>query len=96
MTKAEFIDAILNADDAPEGISKKDAQKLIDLTFDTLKATVKKDAKFAVSGFGTFTRKDRPARDGRNPRTGETIKIAASTTVAFKPATDLKRFMSGK
>lgn len=96
MTKAEFINAIANAKDAPEGISKKDVQTLVELTFDTLKQTVKKDQKFAVAGFGTFTKKDRPARDGRNPRTGETIKIKASTTIAFKPAADLKKFMGGR
>lgn len=96
MTKAEFINAIAAAKDAPEGISKKDVQALVELTFDTLKATVKKEQKFAVAGFGTFTKKDRPARNGRNPRTGETIKIAASTTMAFKPSTELKKFMGGK
>lgn len=96
MTKADFINAIAAAKDAPEGISKKDVQTLVELTFDTLKATVKKETKFAVAGFGTFTKKDRPARNGRNPRTGETIKIKASTTMAFKPSTDLKKFMGGK
>jgi len=96
MTKAEFINAISSAKGAPEGISKKDVQTLVELTFEQLRATVKKEKKFAVAGFGTFTKKDRPARNGRNPRTGETIKIAASTTVAFKPSTDLKNFMGGK
>jgi len=96
MTKAEFINAIANAKGAPDGISKKDVQTLVELTFDQLKQTVKKEQKFAVAGFGTFTKKDRPARNGRNPRTGETIKIAASTTMAFKPAADLKKYMGGK
>ncbi len=96
MTKAEFSNAIATAKGAPEGISKKDVQTLVELTFETLKKTVKKEEKFAVAGFGTFTKKKRAARNGRNPRTGETIKIAASTTVAFKPATDLKKFMGGR
>ncbi len=96
MNKSEFVDSILKAEDAPEGISKKDAQKLLDLTFEQLREAVKEEGRFAVSGFGTFSRKDRPARDGRNPRTGETIKIPASTTVSFKPSADLKRFMSEK
>lgn len=96
MNKAEFITAIANSDAAPEGISKKDIQTLVDLTFETLKETVKKEEKFAVAGFGTFTKKQRAARNGRNPRTGETIKIKASTTVGFKPAADLKKYMGSK
>ena len=96
MKKDEFITAILNDKEAPEGITKKDATALVDLTFKLLKETIKSESKFAVSGFGTFQKKDRPARDGRNPRTGETIKIAASTTVAFKPSADLKKFLGGK
>lgn len=96
MNKAEFITAIATAKGAPEGISKKDVQTLVELTFETLKATVKKETKFAVAGFGTFTKKERPARNGRNPRTGETIKIKASTTMTFKPAADLKKYMGGK
>lgn len=95
MTKAEFINAIASAKGAPD-ISKKDVQTLVELTFEQIKKTVKKETKFAMAGFGTFTKKKRPARNGRNPRTGETIKIAASTTVAFKPAADLKKFMGGR
>lgn len=94
MKKDEFINAILNDKETPEGISKKDVQTLVDVTFKTLKQAIKDDDKFALSGFGTFQKKERPARDGRNPRTGETIKIAASTTVGFKPAADLKKFMT--
>ena len=96
MTKAELIDAIVNAADAPEGLTKKDAQRLLELTFEQLKVAVKKDGKFTLSGFGTFQKKDRLARDGRNPRTGETVKIAASSTMAFKPATELKRYLTEK
>jgi DNA-binding protein HU-beta len=96
MTKTELIETALNAQEAPNNISKKDAQKLIEITFDEIKKAIKADARFAFPGFGTFNKKERAARDGRNPRTGETIKIKASTTVTFKPAQDLKDFMSDK
>lgn len=96
MTKAELIDSIVNAKDAPEGLTKKDAQRIVEIAFEQLKVAIKKDAKFSLSGFGTFQKKDRAAREGRNPRTGETVKIAASSTVAFKPAAELKRFMTEK
>ena len=95
MTKAEFIDAIMKTKGAPE-LTKKDATFIIEAVFGQMKKTVKKEGKFAMAGFGTFTKKKRKARKGRNPRTGETIKIAASTTVAFKPAADLKKFVGGR
>jgi nucleoid DNA-binding protein len=96
MTKNELIETALNAQEAPSNISKKDAQKLIEITFDEIKNAIKADTRFAFPGFGTFNKKERAARDGRNPRTGETIKIKASTTVTFKPAQDLKDFMGNK
>jgi DNA-binding protein HU-beta len=52
--------------------------------------TIKKDKRFSYPGFGTWTVRKRKARTGRNPQTGETIKIAASKTVGFKPSTQLK------
>jgi len=53
---------------------------------------VKKEGKLTVPGFGTFTKKKRAAREGRNPQTGESIKIKASVTMTFRPAKDLKEF----
>ena len=57
---------------------------------DVLKKAIGKDKRFAYPGFGTFTVRKRKARTGRNPQTGDKIKIAASKTVAFKPAPKFK------
>lgn len=88
MTKAELIEKLYSA--APEGTTKKFCAELVENLFETIAATIKKDGKFAYPGFGTFTVRKRKARKGRNPQTGETIKIKASKTVGFKPATALK------
>jgi len=87
MTKAELVGKVA---DAAEGVSKKQVEELIDATFDAIAAAVKKEKRFAVPGFGTFTVRNRAARTGRNPQTGATIKIKASKTVGFKPAPSLK------
>lgn len=89
MTKAELIDAV--KDSAPEGLSKKDTTALIDSVFEGLRGAISKDGRFSYPGFGTFTVKNRAARDGRNPQTGEKIRIAASKTVGFKPAPAFKQ-----
>ncbi len=96
MTKGELIDAVLSSKNVPDDLTKKTVQALIEATFDEMKKTVKKDERFAFPGFGTFNKKKRAARKGRNPQTGETIKINAVTTVTFKPAQELKNFMGGK
>ena len=89
MTKAEFIAAIANSKKTGD-LSKAEVKDVIDVAFKTIAKTLKKDRRFAVMGFGTFTVKTRKARKGRNPRTGEVIKIKASKTVSFKPASALK------
>ncbi len=80
----------------PEELTKKAVQAVIETTFDEIKKTVKKDERFVFPGFGTFNKKKRAARKGRNPQTGETMQIKALTTVTFKPGQELKNFMSGK
>jgi DNA-binding protein HU-beta len=94
MTKTELIDAVAGSDKAPEGISKKAVAEVFDAIVEQIKVSVKNDGKFAIPAFGTFTKKERAARDGRNPQTGETIKIAASTTMTFKAAKDIKSYMA--
>ncbi len=94
MTKAELIEAVASSDKTPENISKKAVSEIFDTIVEQLKKSVKEDGKFAIPAFGTFTKKDRAARDGRNPQTGETIKIAASTTMTFKAAKDIKNYMN--
>lgn len=87
MTKAELIEAMAN--DA--GISKAAAGSALDSFTSTItKALKKKDGKVTLVGFGTFSKTRRKARKGRNPQTGETIKIKASNVVKFKAGKKLK------
>ena len=86
MTKLEFIEAIA----AKSGLTKADANRAIDALFGTVKAALAKGDKVPVAGFGTFGTSKRAARNGRNPRTGEVVKIAASKSVKFKTGSKLK------
>ncbi len=86
MTKAEMIEEIAKAAD----LSKAKALEIFEKTFDVISKVIKKDKKILIPGFGSFAVAKRNARTGRNPKTGETIKIKASKTVRFKPATKLK------
>ena len=88
MTKAEFIDQVVNS--AGVELSKKDAAGVLDTVFSVISGAIKEENRFSYPGFGTFTVKERSARKGRNPRTGDAINIQASKTVGFKPAPSLK------
>lgn len=90
MTKAELVEQVVKANKSMN-LSKKAASEFIDVVFGAVGQAIKKDARFSYPGFGTFTVKKRAARSGRNPRTGDTIKIKASKTVGFKPAPGLKK-----
>lgn len=87
MTKAELVDAVAARTD---GMTKKAALEMVETLFDTISKAIRKDGRFFYPGFGTWTVRARKARKGRNPQTGEVIKIRASKTVAFKPAKELK------
>ena len=87
MTKAELVEKMAN--DA--GISKVAAVAALNSFMDGItKALKKKDGKVTLVGFGTFAKGRRKARKGRNPQTGEPIKIKASTVVKFKAGKKLK------
>lgn len=86
MTKTELIDSVANS----VGVSKADAERTIGAFFETVVAEAKKGDKVAWPGFGTFSVTQRAARTGRNPQTGETLKIAASTALRFSPSATLK------
>ena len=85
MNKVELIDAVA----AKAGMTKVDARKAIDAVLEVSKKELKKGGKIALVGFGTLGVINRPARQGRNPRTGKTIKIAAKKVVRFKPAANI-------
>ncbi len=87
MTKAELVDKA--AQDA--GISKVAAVAALNSFMDGITKTLKKkDGKVTLVGFGTFTKVQRKARKGRNPQTGEPIKIKACSVVKFRPGKKLK------
>lgn len=87
MTKAELINAVAKA----TKLSRTAANNAVDLTFEQLARAIKKDKRFQVPGFGTFSVRSRKARKGRNPQTGAVINIKASRTVGFKPAPTFKK-----
>jgi len=87
MTKAELVEQMAN--DA--GITKTAAEAALQSMIDGITGALKgKDGKITLVGFGTFQKVRRKARKGRNPQTGESIKIKASTSVKFKPGKKLK------
>lgn len=90
MSKANFIEAVAKRGD----MSKAEAKRTVELVFEEIEAGLKKgkkEGKFTIGTFGTFSVTKRKARKGRNPRTGEEIKIKASKSLRFKPAANLKK-----
>ena len=92
MNKTELIDAIAKKAD----ISKKDAEGALKATIESIESALAAGDKVTLVGFGTFEVKERAAREGRNPATGETIKIKASKVPAFKAGKDLKEKVNSK
>ena len=91
MNKAQFIAAL-----APHfNDSKKEAAHAVDIVFDTIVRNLHKGEDVMINDFGKFKKVDRKARMGRNPFTGETIKIKASKKARFLPAKGLKDVISG-
>jgi|SRR6478735_3602643 DNA-binding protein HU-beta len=86
MNKTELINAVAEASE----LSKKDATKAVDAVFDTILEALKAEDKVQLIGFGNFEVRERAARKGRNPQTGEEIEIPASKVPAFKPGKALK------
>jgi len=87
MNKAELIEAIQDKLDG----SKADAVAALEAVTESIVTGVKRDEAVQIIGFGTFKISKRAARDGRNPQTGEKIKIAASKSVKFSPSASLKK-----
>ena len=86
MNKTELIAAVAEKAE----ISKKDAEKAVKAFTDAVAEELAKGGKVQLVGFGNFEVSERPAREGRNPRTGETMTIAASKTPKFEPGKALK------
>ena len=90
MNKTELIAAVAEK----TGLTKKDAERVVNATVETITASLVKGEKVSLSGFGIFEVKNREARVGRNPRTKEAIQIPATRLPAFKAAKALKDAVS--
>ena len=86
MSKQQLVEMIAEK----AGLTKADAARSLDTTMESVTEALKKGEKVSLVGFGTFATSKREAREGRNPRTGETVKIAARTAVTFKAGSKLK------
>ena len=78
------------------GLTNRDAQRALDAVVETITSTVAGGEKVQIPGLGTFEPRERSAREGRNPQSGEVIQIAATTVPGFKPATAFKNATAGK
>ena len=87
MTKEDLVNAVAKG----AKLSKRAAGDAVNKTFESIARAIKREKRFQVPGFGTFTVRSRKARKGRNPQTGAVIKIKASRSVGFKPAPGLKK-----
>lgn len=92
MTQSEIISQLADTGE----LKKTDVKALFDNLAAMATAEVKKNGEFTLPGFGKFVKTERKAREGRNPATGETIKIAAKTTVKFKASKALKDAVAAK
>ncbi len=86
MKKVELVEAVANQ----TGLTKADVTRTMEALITEIKGALAKGDKVPLVGFGTFAVSKRAAREGRNPRTGETVHIAARNAVSFKPGTALK------
>jgi len=86
MNKTELIDSAAES----SGLSKSEISKALESILDGISGAVQQGDKVSLSGFGTFERRERAARTGRNPQTGEELQVAASKAPAFKPAKAFK------
>ena len=87
MTKSDFVDKVA----AQSGLSKKDAGAAVDAVISSIEDALKNGEEVSFTGFGKFHVAERGAREGRNPRTGETMTIAASRVPRFTAGSGLKK-----
>lgn len=90
MSKAELVEFMAESAD----LTKADAARALTAFTEAVKTSLKKGDKITLVGFGTFSSSERAARDGRNPKTGEPMKIKASTVAKFKPGKALKDYLN--
>ena len=91
MTKANLIDAIYEK----VGLSKKESTQIVELIFELMRKSLETNKKVKISGFGNFNIRGKNIRRGRNPQTGNEIKISARSVLTFKASPVLKKVLNG-
>lgn len=86
MTKADLVEIVAREAE----MTKKDVEQLVEIIFDSITGTLNSGEKIELRGFGSFRVRERSARKGRNPKTGEPVDIPAKRVAYFKPGKDLK------
>ena len=92
MTKADIVEKVYQK----IGFSKKEASELVEMVFSSLKEVLQKGDKVKISGFGNFLVREKHERVGRNPQTGEQMKISARRVISFRPSQVLKALLDGE
>ena len=91
MTKADLVENIYQK----TGFSKKESAEIVETVFDLIKSTLEEGEKIKIAGFGNFVVKEKATRRGRNPQTGDEIKISSRRILTFKPSQVLKYSING-
>ena len=90
MTKAELVEDVADAAE----LTKKDAERLVEIVFESIIDTLNQGEKIELRGFGSFRVRERGARRGRNPKTGDPVSIPAKRVPYFKPGKELKELIN--
>ncbi|MBX3283095.1 MAG: integration host factor subunit beta [Acidobacteria bacterium] len=90
MTKADLVERVA----VEAEMTKKDAEQLVEIIFDSITASLNRGEKIELRGFGSFRVRERNSRQGRNPKTGATVEIPAKRVAYFKPGKELKELIN--
>jgi integration host factor subunit beta len=90
MTKADLVEQVAGEAD----MTKKDAEQLVEIVFDSIVEALNKGEKIELRGFGSFRTRQRGSRNGRNPKTGASVSIPAKRVAYFKPGKELKEVIN--
>jgi len=90
MTKADLVEKVAQQAD----MTKKDAEQLVEIIFESITDTLNRGEKIELRGFGSFRVRERNARKGRNPKTGVSVSIPAKRVAYFKPGKELKEIIN--
>jgi integration host factor subunit alpha len=92
MTKADLVEVIFEK----VGLSKKEAQNIVEIIFDSIKDSFREGESVKISGFGTFNVRQKRSRRGRNPKTGEELEITPRKVLTFRASNQLKSAIEKK